>query len=159
MLLGKLCSLFDGVIVHLCMHMSAYFCRCGQLERLPSRLSNFTDICCALSSFFPHYLPLALSFHFIHPSWHRPIRSRAKRSVSEEGHPLGMVFGTNTAAAFPLLYPSADFGPLLWTTAQIWPVFSKHACTAARPLYTGLLCNYCQQQLNMGMYRNSGLGQ
>lgn len=29
-----------------------------------------------------------------------------------------MVFGTNTAAAFPLLYPSVGFGPLLWTTAQ-----------------------------------------
>lgn len=68
-----------------------------------------------------------------------------------------MVFGTNTAAEFPLLYPSVGFGPLLWTTARIWPGFSKHACTAARPLYTGLFCKYCRQQLNVGMDRNSGL--
>lgn len=75
-------------------------------------------------------------------------------SVSEEGHPLGIVLGTNTAAAFPLLYPSVGFGSLLWTTAQLWPGFSKHACTAARPLYRGLFCKYCRQQLNEGMERN-----
>ncbi|CAB1453699.1 unnamed protein product [Pleuronectes platessa] len=57
----------------------------------------------------------------------QPSGCRAKWSVSEEGHPLGVVFGTNTAAAFPLLYPSVGFGPLLWTTAPIWPGFSKHA--------------------------------
>lgn len=62
-----------------------------------------------------------------------------------------MVFGTNTAATFPPLYPSVSFGPLLWTTAPIWPGFSKHAYTAARPLYTGLFCKYCRQQLNVGM--------
>lgn len=62
-----------------------------------------------------------------------------------------MVFGTNTAATFPPLYPSVSFGPLLWTTAPIWPGFSKHAYTAARPLYTGLFCKYRRQQVNVGM--------
>lgn len=88
---------------------------------------------------------------FLHLSWHQHSGRKAKWSVSEEGHPLGMVFGTNTAAAFPLLCPSVGFGPLLWTTTQIWPGFSRHACTAARPLYTGLFCKYGRQQLNMGM--------
>lgn len=106
----------------------------------------FSLIICPFPSF-----SLALSL-----SWHQPSGRAAKWSVSEEGHPLGMVCGTNTAAAFPLLYPSVGFGPLLWTRAQIWPGFSKHACTAARPLYTGLFCNYCQQQLNVG--REPGFG-
>lgn len=75
----------------------------------------------------------------------------AKWSVSEEGHPLGAMFGTNTAATFPMLYPSVGFGPLLWTTAQIWPGFCKHACTASRPLYTVLFCKYGRRQLNVGM--------
>lgn len=96
----------------------------------------------------PLFAPRSL---FLCLSWHQPSGWRAKWSVSEEGHPLGMVFRTNTAAAFPLLYPSVGFGPLLWTTAQIWPGFSKHACTAARPLCTGLFCKYCRQQLNVGM--------
>lgn len=101
---------------------------------------------------FPLFAPCRPSFSlFLCLSWHRPSGCRAKWSVSEEGHPLGMVLGTNTAAAFPLLYPSVGFGPLLWTTAHIWPGFSKHACTAARPLYTGLFCKYCRQQLNVGM--------
>lgn len=67
---------------------------------------------------------------------------------SEEGHPLGMVLRTNAAATFPLLYPSAGFGRLLRTVAQIWPRFSKHACAAARPLYTRLFFKYCQEQLD-----------
>lgn len=96
----------------------------------------------------PLFAPRSL---FLCLSWHQPSGWRAKWSVSEEGHPLGMVFRTKTAAAFPLLYPSVGFGPLLWTTAQIWPSFSKHACTAARPLCTGLFCKYCRQQLNVGM--------
>lgn len=101
----------------------------------------------------PLFAPCSL---FPRLSWHQPTGCGAKWSVSEEGHPLGMVFGTNTAAAFPLLYPSVGFGPLLWTTAQIWPAFSKHACTAARALYTGLFCKYCQQQLNVGMEQELG---
>lgn len=52
-------------------------------------------------------------FLALFPSWHWTSGCRAKRSVSEAGHPLGMVLGTNTAAAFPLLYPSVGFGPLL----------------------------------------------
>ncbi|KAK1905073.1 DIS3-like exonuclease 2, partial [Dissostichus eleginoides] len=56
-----------------------------------------------------------------------PRGCRAKWFLSEGGHPPGMVLGTNTAAAFPLLYPSVGFGPLLWTTAQIWPGFSSAA--------------------------------
>lgn len=52
-------------------------------------------------------------------SWHQSRGCRAKWSVSEERHPLGMVQGTN-AAAFPLFYPSVGFGPFLWTTTQFW---------------------------------------
>lgn len=70
---------------------------------------------------------------------------------SEEGHPLGVVLGTNAAATFPLLYPSAGFGRLHRTVARIWPRFSKHACTAARPLYTRLFFKYCQKQLDRRM--------
>lgn len=103
-----------------------------------------------LARFVPSLLILS-------PRWHWPSGCMAKWSVSEEGRPPRMAFGTNTAAAFPLLYPSVGFGPVLWTAAQIWPGFSKHACTAARPLYTGLFCKYCQQQLNVGMDQNSGL--
>lgn len=72
----------------------------------------------------------------------------AKRSVSEEGHPLGVALGTNAAVTLPLFYPSAGFGRLLPTAAQTWPRFSKHACTAARPLYTRTFFKYCQEQLN-----------
>lgn len=147
MLLGKI--LFDWKCVCLCVHTSAYFCRYGQLERSPTRLYDLSEIWGPLLIFTsPLFSPYSL---FLCLSWHRPSGCRAKWSVSEEGHPLGIVFGTNTAAAFPLLYPSVGFGPLLWTTAQIWPGFSKHACTAARPLYTGLFCKYCRQQLNVGM--------
>lgn len=71
-------------------------------------------------------------------SWHQPSGCRAKCWVSEEGHPLSVVFWTNTAATFPLLYPSVGFGPLYGATEQIWPSFSKNVCTAARPLYTTL---------------------
>lgn len=67
---------------------------------------------------------------------------------SEEGHPLGVVLGTNAAATFPLLSPSAGFGWLLRTVEQIWLRFSKHACTAARPLYTRLFFKYRQEQLD-----------
>lgn len=49
---------------------------------------------------------------------------------------------------FPLLSPSAGFGWLLRTVEQIWPRFSKHACTAARPLYTRLFFKYRQEQLD-----------
>ncbi len=135
-----------------CVCASAYFSRYGQLGRSLTRLYDLSEIWGFLSSYFPIICPPAPSFSlFLCLSWHRPSGCRAKWSVSEEGHPLGMVLGTNTAAAFPLLYPSVGFGPLLWTTAQIWPGFSKHACTAARPLYTGLFCKYCRQQLNVGM--------
>lgn len=91
------------------------------------------------------YLPSSV------PRWHQPRGRRATRSVSEEGHPLGVVLGTNAAATFPLLYPSAGFGWLLQTTAQIWPHFNKHACTVARPLYKSLFFKYCQEQLNRRM--------
>lgn len=132
--------------------MSACFCRCGQLETFATRLSALAEAWGGLSFYFPIICPLLpFSPLFLWFTWHQPSGRRAKWSVSEEGHPLGMVFGTNTAAAFPLLYPSVGFGPLLWTTAQIWPGFSKHACTGARPLYTGLFCKYCQQQLNVGV--------
>lgn len=97
---------------------------------------------------FALILPPALASRL---PWKRPSGRGAKRSVSEEGHPLGVAFGTNTAAAFPLLCPSVGFGPVLWSTAQIWPGISKHACTAARALCTGLFCKYCRRQLNVGM--------
>lgn len=96
--------------------------------------------------------PLFASFsHLLHRSWHQPRGCKAKWSLSEEGHPLGMLFGTKTAVTFPLHCPSVGFGPLLWTSAQIWPGFRKHACTGARPVYTGLFCKYWRQQLNVGI--------
>lgn len=139
----------EACLTRICVSEWEFFCRYGQSERLPTRLFDLSVTWGRLSFYFPFIfcvLPLSLSF-----PWHQPSGCRAKWSVTEEGHPLGVVFGTNTAAAFPLLYPSVGFGPLLWTTAQIWPGFSKHACTAARPLYTGLFCKYCRQQLDVGM--------
>lgn len=89
----------------------------------------------------PGFLPSSVSFgtgpEDAGPSGH-----------SEEGRPLCVVLGTNAAATFPLLYPSAGFGRLLRTVAQIWPRFSKHACPADRPLYMRLFFKYCQEQLD-----------
>lgn len=135
--------------VYLCVHTFHIFGRYGHIEVTHKVIRLIRDLRSPLI-LFSHYLPRSPSFSVSVSPGHRPSGCRAKWSVSEEGHPLGMAFRTNTAAAFPLLYPSVGFGPLLWTTAQIWPGFSKHACTAARPLYTGLFCKYCRQQLNVG---------
>lgn len=77
---------------------------------------------------------------------------------SEEAHPLGVVLETNVATTFPLLYPSAAFGRLLRAIAQIWPHFSKRACTAARPLYMRLFFKYCQEQLDWNRFFSPHVG-
>lgn len=37
---------------------SAYFCRCEQLEKLPTRLSNLSEVCGPFSLYFPIICPL-----------------------------------------------------------------------------------------------------
>lgn len=151
---AKSAYLTEYICVCVCIHL--HISAGMDSSRGNTRLQDLAETSSHLTSYFPIiccFLPLFLFFCL---SWHRPSGCKAKWSVSEEGHPLSVVFRTNTAAAFPLLYPSVGFGSLLWTTAQIWAGFSKQACTAARALYTGLFCKYCQQQLNVGMEPESG---
>ena len=143
----KVCTLFKSKSVCVCAFVILQVWTVWEVSHKVILLHWGQGLLSSASLLFALSLSLPLLLWL---SWPQPSGCRAKWSVSEEGHPLGVVFGTNTAAAFPLLYPSVGFGPLLWTTAPIWPGFSKHACTAARPLYTRLFCKYCRQQLNVG---------
>lgn len=105
-----------------------------------------------LSSIFPNCLFFSLSLLYDPGlSWHQPSDCGAKCWVSEEGHSLSVVFGTNTAVTFPLLYPSVGFGPLDGATEQIWPGFSKKCLYDSQTTLQDFYREYDQPQLNVGM--------